>query len=252
MYRKSTGSLVRRDPPPLTRSSLMEGHIMRRLPNILLCIGFLFACLNLPDTGHAQPWRDLKPIPASTITWHKGFIGMVNQDKTRLYHLTGRGGLGMPFLAKGPTETELDARAAYIGRWLERHPNAIAVPVEAYPFFSKTVARIYIWILDGPDSLNLDLVREGFINGSSLMTSLRFKDSYVTAKQVWDLRKRAAAAEMEAAKANKGIWADSGYLNSNPPGKLEYPGLEELARFEMAAERMPDPSTPPKTGKEGS
>ena len=225
---------------------------MHRLPNMLLCIGFLFACLtclNLPDTGHAQSWRDLKPIPASSITWQKGFIGTVNQDKTRLYHLTGRGGLEIPFLAKGPNETELDARAAYIGRWLERHPKAMALPVEAYPFFSKTVARIYIWILDGPDNLNLELVREGFINGSSLMTNLRFEDLYVTAKQVWDLRKQAAAAEMEAARANKGIWADSGYLDANPPGKIEYPGLEELARFERAAERMPDPSPPSETGK---
>jgi len=88
------------------------------------------AYLNLIDTVHAQSWRDLKPIPASTITWQKGFIGTVNQDKTRLYHLTGRGGLEIPFLAKGPNETELDARAAHIGRWLERHPKAIAVPVE--------------------------------------------------------------------------------------------------------------------------
>jgi hypothetical protein len=65
------------------------------------------------------------------------------------------------------------------------------------------VARIYIWILDGPDNLNLDLVREGFISASSLMTNLRFEDLYVTAKQVWDLRRQAAAAEIEAAKASK-------------------------------------------------
>jgi len=213
---------------------------MHRLPNLFVCIGFLLACLNLPDTGHAQSWRNLKPIPASTITWQKGFIGTVNQDKTRLYQLTGRGSLGIPFLEKGPSETYLDQRAAYIGRWLKQHPKAIAVPVEAYPFFSKTVARIYTWILDGPDNLNLDLVREGFISGSDLMTNLRFEDLYVTAKQVWDLRKQAAAAEGEAAKAQKGIWSDSGYLDANPPGKIEYPGLEELARFEKAAESMPD------------
>jgi len=209
---------------------------MHRLSNMLLCIGFLFACLNMPDTGHAQSWRNLKPIPASTITWHKGFIGTVNQDKTRLYFLTGRGSLEMPFLGKVTKDTELDARAAFIGRWLERHPKAIAVPVEAYPFFSKTEARIYIWILDGRDNLNLDLVREGFVDGSSLMTNLRFEDSYVTAKQVMDLRRQAAAAEMEAARANKGIWADSGYLDANPPGKIEYPGLEKLTSFERAAD----------------
>ncbi len=223
---------------------------MRRILKMLLCIGFLFACLNLPDTVHARPWRNLKQIPASTITWEKGFIGIVNQDKTRLYHLTASGGLGIPFLSKGPSETELDARATFIDRWLKRHPKAIAVPVEAYPFFSQTVARIYIWILDGPDNLNLDLVREGFISGSSLMTNLRFEDLYVTGKQVWTLRKQAAAAEKEAAKANKGIWADPSYRNANPPGKIFYPGLNELADLERAAESLPDPSPSSETGKE--
>jgi len=46
---------------------------------------------------------------------------------------------------------------------------------------------------------------------------------------------------MEAAKANKGIWSDSNYREANPPGELEYPGLEELAQFEKAAEHMQDP-----------
>ena len=220
---------------------------MHRLVNTLFCMGFIFACLNLPGTGHAGPWRDLKPIPAAAITWQKGFIGTVDQDKTRLYHLTGSGDLHIPFLSKGPDETELDARSAYMRRWLAQHPKAMALPVEAYPFFSKTVARIYIWILDGPDSLNLDLVREGFITGSSLMTNLRFEDLYVTGKQIWTLREQAAAAEMQAAKAKKGIWADSNYRNANPPGKIAYPGLEELARFEEAAESLPDPSPPSET-----
>mgnify|MGYP001591886890 CR=1 FL=1 len=224
---------------------------MHRVSNMFLCIGLIFACLNLPGTGHAQSWRDLKPIPASTITWHKGFIGTVNEDKTRLYQLIGRGDFEMPFLGKATQKTELDARAAFIGRWLERHPKAIAVPVEAYPFFSKTVARIYIWILDGPDSLNLELVREGFIDGSSLMTNLRFEDLYVTAKQVWDLRKQASAAEEEAAKARKGIWSDSSYRDANPPGKIEYPALEELARFERDAESISNPSPPSESGKKG-
>ncbi len=223
---------------------------MHRLPKLLLCIGFLFACVYLLDTVHARTWRNLKPIPASTITWEKGFIGTVNQDKTRLYHLTSSGGLEIPFLSKGPNETELGARAAYIARWLERHPKAIAIPVEAYPFFSKTVARIYIWISDGPDNLNLDLVREGFISGSSLMTNLRFEDLYVTGKQVWKLREQAAAAEKEAAKANKGIWADPRHRNANPPGKIGYPGLEELADLERAAESLPEPSPAREAGEE--
>ncbi len=223
---------------------------MQRLQKIMLCAGLLIAGLNLPAAGHAQSWRNLKPMQASAITWTKGFIGMVDQDKTRLYELTGRGSLGIPFLAEGPGEAELNARGEFIDQWMERHPNAVAVPVEAYPFFSKTVARIYIWILDGPDSLNLDLVREGFITGSHLMTNLRFEDLYVTEKQVWELRKRAAAAEIEAANGNKGMWADPDYWDSNTPGQIEYPSQEELARYEKAAEEMPDSPPAAETEKE--
>lgn len=73
------------------------------------------------------------------------------------------------------------------------------------------------------------------------MTNLRFEDLYVTGRQVWDLRTQALAAELDAADANKGIWADSGYRAANPPGQIEYPGIEELARFERAAASMPDP-----------
>ncbi len=211
---------------------------MNRFPKMLFCIGCLLACLSLPVTVHAKSWRNLEQIPAASITWQKGIIGIVGQDKTRLYHLTGRGGFSIPFLSSGPSEEELDARAAYIEQWLAEHPEATAVPVEAYPFFSKTIARIYVWIVDGPDHLNLDLVREGFVEGSALMTNLRIEDLYITGKQLWAFREQAAEAEIEAAEAGKGIWkdSDSGY----PPGRIEYPSFEELARFERAAENMPD------------
>jgi len=211
---------------------------MKRFSKILLCIGCLLACLSLPAAGLAKAWRNLEPIPAAAITWKKGFIGMVGEDKTRLYHLTGRGGLSIPFLSSGPSEEELDARAAYIEQWLEKHPQAMAVPVEAFPFFSKTVARVYVWIVDGTDHLNLDLVREGFISGSALMTNLRVEDLYITGKQLWAFREQAAKAEIQAAEAEKGIWKDA--EPRYPPGKLEYPSFEELARFERAAEDMPD------------
>ena len=217
---------------------------MQCFQKFFFCAGLLVAGLNMPATGHAQSWRNLEPMPASAITWTKGFIGTVDQDKTRLYHLTGRGSLGIPFWGWGPGEAELNVRAEYIRQWMERHPNAVAVPVEAYPFFSKTVSRIYIWVLDGPDSLNLDLVREGFVTGSHLMTNLRYEDLYVTGKQVGDLFKQAIAAEIAAADGNKGMWADPEYREDNTPGQIEYPNSIELSRFEKAAEKMQDDSPP--------
>ena len=215
---------------------------MQRLPQYSIIVGLLVLFFGAADVSFAKAWRNLKPIPASRISWVKGTIGIVDNDKTRLYHLTGQGSIGlMPFLAKGPAETELAARHRYIGKWLTRHPRAMAVPVEAYPFFSKTVARIYIWIVDGPDNLNLDMVREGVVNGDNLMTILQFDDLYITSKQLWAFRKQVAGAQIAAARDNKGIWADPDYKQANPPDKLHYPGMEPLARLEHAAENTPDP-----------
>lgn len=208
---------------------------------VFIC-GVISLLLCMTVAAYAKAWRNLKPTPASRITWQKGIVGIVDNDKTRLYHLTGQGSMGiMPFLAKGPDESELDARHQYIGQWLTRHPKAMAMPVEAYPFFSKTVARIYIWIVDGPDNLNLELVREGLLLGDNLMTILQPDDLYITSKQLWAFRKNVLAVQIEAANANKGIWADSDFKGSNPPGKIYYPGMEELARMEHAAENIPDP-----------
>jgi len=215
---------------------------MRQLYKTGLILGMLGLILCLSDAAQAKPWRNLRPFPAAKITWEKGFIGIVGDDKTRLYHLTGQGSIGLiPFLGKGPNTTELNARQQYIRQWLEQHPQARAIPVEAYPFFSNTVARIYIWIKEGQDHLNLDLVRAGLLAGDSMMTILRFEDLYITGQQLWAFRKKVAAAEMEAAAANKGIWADPDFKLTNQPGKIFYPGMEALARFERAAANTPDP-----------
>ncbi len=215
---------------------------MHKRRKYMITGGVLILLLCMMGAADAKSWRNLKPIPAFRITWQKGIIGMVDNDKTRLYHLTGQGAIGiMPFLGKGPDEGELDARHQYIGQWLTRHPKAMAMPVEAYPFFSKTVARIYIWIVDGPENLNLELVRKGLLSGDYLMTILQDDDLYITPKQLWAFRKKVLTAQIEAAQAQKGIWADPDYRRSSPPDKLYYPGMEALARFEHAAENTPDP-----------
>lgn len=206
-----------------------------------LIVGLFALILGAPGIVYAKPWRNLKPIPAASIAWEKGFFGIVGEDKTRLYHLTGQGSIGLiPFLAKGPDVTEFNARKQYISQWLKQHPQAQAIPVEAYPFFSNTVARIYIWIIDGQEHLNLDLVKEGLLRGDSMMTILRFEDLYISGKQLWAFRKKVAAAEIEAAGANRGIWADPEFKSANQPGKIFYPGMEELARFEHAAANTPE------------
>jgi hypothetical protein len=38
----------------------------------------------------------------------------------------------------------------------------------------QTVARSHTWIVDGPENLNLDMVREELIPGDYLMTALPF------------------------------------------------------------------------------
>jgi hypothetical protein len=225
--------------PPLTSSGnqvFKETCRMHRLCKYYIIGGFLSLLLLVAGPAHSKPWRQIDHIPASRITW-KGHTGHAGNDKTRMYKLTARGSLSLPGLGAKRYPASLEQR---IAAWLAKHPKARALPIEAYPFFSNSVARVYIWVVDGTENLNIDLVREGFINASSLLPILRTADLYISARELAAFRKEIKAAEIAAAKANKGIWADPYNRAENPPGSLEFPGIMELEKLERMAERSTD------------
>ena len=208
--------------------------------------GLVLFSLLLTDAGAAAPWRDVDAIPASRIQW-TGLDGVDGGDKTHLYSIMAQGSLFAPYPPQPPFPANVQA---YLEAWLKKHPQARAVPVEAYPFFSATVARVYVWIVDGDENLNLHLVAEGFFRGSTQVPILRTADLLVSARAAGDFRKKLAAAEEAAARQGKGIWQQGDGEPGMPPGKLVFPGSEELAKFERIAENTPEPEPPLTYGPE--
>jgi hypothetical protein len=94
---------------------------------------FLILSLLVVTPAHSKPWRNVEPISASDISW-KEVVGICGDDRTRLYSLTGRGGLSIPFLGENKYP---DGMKEAITSWVATHPKARAIPVEAYPFFSN-------------------------------------------------------------------------------------------------------------------
>jgi len=129
------------------------------------------------------------------------------------------------------------------------HPKARAIPVEAYPFFSNSVARIYVWLVDGDENLNVHLLEEGFFRASNLLPYLRAEDLLIPSKEMWAFRKKISAIEIAAAKAGKGIWAQGEVDPGFPSGSLEYPGMTPLAELEGMAEAEDETKYGPKASE---
>ena len=182
--------------------------------------------------SHAQavfPARDL------TI---KGIYGIGSRDST-VYCLLGAGTCLVP--------QDKGAADVFIEKWLATHPNATVTPISAeakvLPLRAQPRREVFIWIEDGPDSLSLSLVREGFYSAQA-MTDMVAADQHLTDMQekafTNDQRMRAEmekrrlqvpeenrprrlisdsdyaqkmgsamAAEQDAKQHGKGIWADS-------------------------------------------
>ena len=151
-------------------------------------------------------------------------------------------GLRVPSLAPGEIE--------FVQHWLSRHPHAQAVPISAAnhkrlvdgPLLHNT----YIWIEDPQESLNIELVRNGFYWANSLEDMLAYDqhrmaeiDDPRLATANTELRKereetgaplrlvsdddyaarmaRAVAAEREAERRKRGVWSDAQMPLWRPP-----------------------------------
>jgi hypothetical protein len=151
-------------------------------------------------------------------------------------------GLRVPSLASGEIE--------FVQHWLKRHPHAQAVPISAAnhkrlvkgPLLHST----YIWIEDQQESLNIELIRNGFYWANSLEDMLAYDqhrmaemDDPRLATADAELRKereetgvplrlvsdadyatrmsRAVAAEREAERRKTGVWSDAQVLLWRPP-----------------------------------
>ncbi len=137
--------------------------------------------------------------------------------------------------------------------WLANHPGATAVPISQRSWLlgrnMPPAPRVYVWIEDHHDSVNVALVREGRYP-ASLMTDMveadqqlaelerdprlgQFRDEsekeraetpeenrprrLVSDAVYAKMMRRVEQAELEARKSKKGMWSDSGLKGRSPP-----------------------------------
>lgn len=151
-------------------------------------------------------------------------------------------GLRVPSLVPGEIE--------FVQHWLASHPRARVVPVSGanHKRFIKgpMLHSTYIWIEDGRDSLNIELVRNGFYFSGALEDMVSYERHFMAqmsdprlATADDELRRereqtgapvrfmsdadyaahmaRAVAAEHEAERQRKGLWSDTYLPRWRPP-----------------------------------
>ena len=142
---------------------------------------------------------------------------------------------------------------ALIDSWLAAHPKAIATRISTRSMKlggSRPAERqVYVWIEDGAESLNVELVREGHYLASSMVDMVdadREQDEMnndprlaavraqleqertetpdeskphrmVTDTDYADRMQQLSRAESEAKQGKKGMWADAGMEGRSPP-----------------------------------
>jgi hypothetical protein len=141
--------------------------------------------------------------------------------------------------------------------WIKNHPKAIVVPVSTRNWLDRPgmppAPRIYVWIQDERESLNVALVREGRYPGRLMEDMVdakkqldqqfalmerdprlaQFRDQLekeisetpqesrprrlISDSDYMELMERTENAELEARKEKKGMWSDAGLAGRSPP-----------------------------------
>jgi endonuclease YncB( thermonuclease family) len=153
-----------------------------------------------------------------------------------------------------PMPTSHQSEIALITTWLASHPHATAIPISAESkkirMSLPPVHSTYIWIEDGEDSLNVELVRQGFYRASAMNDMVEadqqfmemFKDPRLASGLVEIAKERAeeelprrlildsdyakrmkrvAVAEHDAQRGKRGMWSDVEMKRWNPPSDAQ-------------------------------
>ena len=140
-----------------------------------------------------------EPLPASHVTWQEHF-GSSTTDK-KLFTLMAHG----YFRAKSTNVQSV------VDTWLKNHPKAVVISVWMGGPITNQLSSprlSYAWVVQGVDSLNVDLVRHGCFAPETQLLK-RDEKLEVSQKDYEAFVQRVSKAE-ESAKAEKiGIWRET-------------------------------------------
>jgi hypothetical protein len=140
-----------------------------------------------------------QPILASSVQWQGGAFGALFSAPETIFFLMATG------FFQSTTSPDMPG---IVAQWLRDHPKALLVNVASLGQLTDKDPNsrgIYVWVVDGAQNLNLDLVRQGCVypetqaigNGEELLAPQPEYDAFV---------KEATAAGKDAKEKKLGIW----------------------------------------------
>lgn len=144
-------------------------------------------------------------FPVSEVKWD-GFMGKREKAPKSVLTLMSKGFLGMPFMGDPTFCDDIDKQ---IADWIQTHPKANAVPVSLLPL-SDDFAFMYVWVVDGPENLNLMLVRNGCCTAEQQGIT-EMGELLIAKDESRKFSEQVALAQVQAIQQKSGIWAKRGF-----------------------------------------
>ena len=96
-------------------------------------------------------------------------------------------------------------------KWFVDHPNSLVIEVFSIPIFpNKQIEygkQSYVWVVDGADNLNIELVQKGACEAKSmLLDDETEKDILIESNRYIEFKRRILEAEQKAREIGLGIW----------------------------------------------
>lgn len=151
-----------------------------------------------------------KGFPASQLEW-KHVFGVHDKGDKAVYTLMAQGFMGMAFLTEPKFCDDLDEQ---IGDWLRRHPEARVIPIQAIPL-GEDASFTYVWITDGDDILNVQLVRDGCCVAKNMQVALGLGDLLIPRENYDAFDRTLQEAENVAIKEQRGVWATERFASES-------------------------------------
>ena len=149
--------------------------------------------------GDAFGLKAAEHLSASQVTWKQHF-GSSTADTNTLFSL----------MAHGYFRAESTNVQGVVDAWLKEHPKAIVISVSTG---GPVMARLpssrfaYVWVVQGGDSLNVELVRRGCFAAETQVLNPDEKPE-VSQKDYEGFVQRVTKAGESAKAEEVGIWSD--------------------------------------------
>ena len=173
---------------------------MRVRPVSIVLLMILLAGLSGFNRAQARPF-----LSATNINWQV-YYGRATNPPTAGVTITN---LTFCLLAHGDIHVDTTNIQATVTNWLSNHPQAVVVPVCESPAAGTPPPgskRIYVWVVDDEDVLNVELVRQGCLGPATQVLTKGDKPRISRADYKRFMRQIGEAGKA-AEDTRAGIWA---------------------------------------------